>query len=165
MGIDSRAFNAAVKGMVKATAADTKAELAKDAALLRAQAKANASGSPREKEGRRFSVGTTKSGRARMRTGGGSRQGGPGVRSGRLRAGIRATAVRQRGNSFSVQVGASRLTPYARSIEMGNPRWKGHPKYPFMQPAYRAVKPQFARDIRTTWAAAITGSRSRQTID
>jgi hypothetical protein len=61
----------------------------------------------------------------------------PNVRTGNLRRSI-TTTVREGLGTYSAQVGPSMV--YARAVELGNGR--GGAGYPYMEPAYRQLKPQ-----------------------
>lgn len=67
----------------------------------------------------------------------------PNVRTGNLRRSI-TTTVREGLGSYSAVVGPTMV--YARAVELGNGR--GGAGYPYMEPAYRMMKPQVNRIFR-----------------
>lgn len=67
----------------------------------------------------------------------------PNVRTGNLRRSINTT-VRDGLGTYSAMVGPSMV--YARAVELGNGR--GGNGYPYMEPAYRQLKPQVNQIFR-----------------
>jgi hypothetical protein len=107
------------------------------------QAKLNASGPVRK----RYANGKTEPERHVNWAGGGPN--GPNVISGSLRRSIH-TEVRRIGfGDYIATVSPTMI--YARAVELGNPRWKGGVKYPYLIPAANSVRPRMNQIFMTAY--------------
>jgi hypothetical protein len=79
----------------------------------------------------------------------------PQSRSGSLRRSIRWWGAKQIAPGvFAARAGPSRRSSssrYARTIELGNPRWKRTSGYPFLKPAERAVRARLPQIFHRAW--------------
>ena len=66
----------------------------------------------------------------------------PNRRTGRLSNSIATNKIEGFG-SYGREVGAGMV--YARSLELGNPRWRSNVRYPFMEPVARVLRPAAQR--------------------
>jgi hypothetical protein len=89
--------------------------------------------------------------RARANVGSGR----PQSRSGKLRRSIRWWGAKPIAPGvFAARAGPSRRSSaarYARTIELGNPRWQRRSGYPYLKPAERAVRRELGAIYRRAW--------------
>jgi len=104
------------------------------------EAKLNASGPPRKREA---------SGKTTPPRHVGWAGEGPNVISGSLRRSIHTEVKRQGFGDYVATVSPTMI--YARSVELGNPRWKSGVKYPYLIPAANSVRPRMNQIFMTAY--------------